>query len=207
MSYSSYALVQPEGNKLQVLLACHPETMSAGLKAFRSPQEMNADLALLQKHFVPPFGATWICVSEGGDVHPKKILDVVDDPEDAPLRRRRAISKNLPELPVEMWLEIIAKLPLQRRIAACQANPALHAACKQRGFLTVKPSDFMTVTARQAKQVYNQCDNKMLHLHNFARWMMYLRQGPLFHYADWKSITNSKELAALGIRWNPTPRD
>ena len=105
-----------------------------------------------------------------------------------------------------MWLDIIANLPLQRRIAACQANPALYAACKQRGFLTLKPSHFMTVTATLAKQVYNQCDDKMLHLHYFARWMTYLRKLPPWNYADWNSITEPQELAALGIRWNPPPR-
>lgn len=207
MSYCSYALVRRVHKNLEVLLACHPETMSAGLKAFRSPQDMQADLALLTKHFVPPVGALWICVSGDGNVFPKKIMDssVLDDREDAPLRRLRRSKNALPELPLEIWLAIISKLPLQRRVVACMSNPELYLECKKHNLIQLKLSHFSNITQSQAKAVYDTCDRKMPHLHLLAEWMTYLYRHGIWdgsnHYHSWRSITSPEELAALGIKW------
>ena len=79
-------------------------------------------------------------------MYPKKILkpSVVDDREDTPLRalqRNMALKRSktasnttVPDLPVEVWLDIIATLPLQRRVAACKAKKDLYLACRRAPF-------------------------------------------------------------------------
>ena len=52
-----------------LIMASHPEFLSAGLKAFRNEHAMEADIKLLMEAFPPGVGRTWICVNEGGDLY------------------------------------------------------------------------------------------------------------------------------------------
>ena len=91
MAYASYALVKfKTGHADSILVACHPEMLKAGLKAFRNESELVKDLRFLTKCFPPPRGSSWLAVDEDGTWHSldkrsisstmaKKIYKLCDD--------------------------------------------------------------------------------------------------------------------------------
>tara|TARA_A100001015_G_scaffold275769_1_gene333356 strand:+ start:6804 stop:7406 length:603 start_codon:yes stop_codon:yes gene_type:complete len=58
-----------------LVMGSHPEFMSAGLKAFRSMEELKNDISELYKRFPPGKGRAWVAVSEDGDFYASELLD------------------------------------------------------------------------------------------------------------------------------------
>jgi hypothetical protein len=58
-----------------LVMGSHPEFMRAGLKAFRSMEELKDDISELYKSFPPGKGRAWVAVSEAGDLYVSDFLD------------------------------------------------------------------------------------------------------------------------------------
>ena len=68
MSYATYALVRFKSRKpYSIRLACHPEMLRAGLKAFRAMDELRDDIAFLEDCFPSPRGSSWLAVNGDGE--------------------------------------------------------------------------------------------------------------------------------------------
>lgn len=68
MTYASYALVKfKAGRASYLLLACHPEMLRAGVKAFCNDSAMKHDLKFLSKCFPCPRACSWVAVNEDGE--------------------------------------------------------------------------------------------------------------------------------------------
>ena len=70
--HSHYTMVTLDGS---LVMGSHPEFMSAGLKAFRSMEELKNDISELYKSFPPGNGRAWVAVSEYGDLYVSELLD------------------------------------------------------------------------------------------------------------------------------------
>lgn len=78
MGYSHYTMVTLDGS---LVMGSHPEFMRAGLKAFRSMEDLKKDISELYKAFPPGKGRAWIAVSEYGDLYVSEFLDNQFDTE------------------------------------------------------------------------------------------------------------------------------
>jgi hypothetical protein len=63
MSYTHYALISLKG---KVVMGMFPDLMSAGLKAFRQPEQMKSDLEHLERCFPPGPERLWVAANDGG---------------------------------------------------------------------------------------------------------------------------------------------
>lgn len=168
-----------------LVMGSHPEFMRAGLKAFRSMEDLKNDISELYKTFPPGKGRAWIAVSEYGDIYVSEFSDNQFDTENLKTKAKEIYSLSGDRLPnthkympfmknrmgmifqYKDWISVTKEYLIEKGIPlTMEENPrkvySLHLGSSLSKTIDKKRKlDDSVKTSRKTPMKFKMCSNKM----------------------------------------------